>query len=337
MLYVSRRVGVRSYGVVDTDDDVETIVKGSDLGNMVLVDKVEIVGVKLSSGANGTYIRGFEMYQDPRYYTALQAKYKTLKGIDIRTYKGEITYIALDGDRMELEERIVLSKFGKCMSWKVQFIWKGRQCKEQRVILVIDDNIEMLGDVTECCLEGAAWDVSECHNEELVTKMYTDAFDIEDLDDLVIDNFIVDNRERMTYWRCYAMLNSRVRDAQSYSERLNQLQTPEICRKLGDKYKSEFESFANLEFGLPTILTDDLFDLVDKYRRRGIKIFKPEHFNYLRRNFMSVVNTFRQGTNKNYAAVLRFGNYFRFFDTPEDMVEIYIRFCNNIMRVCHEE
>ena len=90
MLYISRCVGREKWGVVDTDDYVETIVDRKQLYEACLVDGLDIKGVVLGSGrvagrygpaVRGTYIRSIEVYQNPEFLTRSQAKAALLYGV----------------------------------------------------------------------------------------------------------------------------------------------------------------------------------------------------------------------------------------------------------------
>lgn len=158
-----------TYGVVDTADDVETFISFIDL--LYIIDDlgIPIEGVVSHKGAR-PYIDTIP-YQDTRFCSALQAKTKTLLGVDVRTYKDEVTAIMPDQKVVKNGTRIRLSEFGRKMSDSVHIDWVMSRSNTKKLILVLDDNILVYGDRVNMILNDVYWDISEVTNDDFLESM----------------------------------------------------------------------------------------------------------------------------------------------------------------------
>lgn len=148
MLYLSRYVvdgGTVCYGVVDTDDDVETIVSVSDLED-AKNSGVDIKGVAWGTSFNGVeekkVVAGVKVVPISTSYSALQAKLKSMFGISVTTRGSMITCINWEPFKIGNNIAIPLSKLASScadyMLLDIDFI--GGE-SDSAVTLVIDDNI----------------------------------------------------------------------------------------------------------------------------------------------------------------------------------------------------
>lgn len=88
MLYISRFVDPRQFGVVDTDDGVENLVRYADLytANNLGLDIV---------GAEPDRLDEIFIHQPVETMSRQQVKTRTLLGVDVKIYNNEITNILL--------------------------------------------------------------------------------------------------------------------------------------------------------------------------------------------------------------------------------------------------
>lgn len=158
-----------AYGVVDTDDDVETFINWTDLMNAVEIYGLTIEGV--ITDKEDSQIVQVIPYQDMRYCSRHQVKTKVLTGVDVRTYKGEITAIIPSADITKDGTRIRLSEFAPKMSDAVYVNWSPVGRSEGPLILVVDDNIKIYGDYTNIVFCDETWDISEVTNHEMAIML----------------------------------------------------------------------------------------------------------------------------------------------------------------------
>lgn len=216
MLYLSRSFHDDSFGVVDTDTDVEAKVSFNELINMAVKCNIKIEGVQIGNSAvkNLAFISSITAYQDPKYYSKEQAKLKTLFGIDICTFRGEIVNMVIDGDVFPGSLNVRLSKYGKMMDGRTNIGW--HQHKDGQVVtLVLDDNLNIVGEAPFVGLKGIRWDVSEVSDEKLIREMYMQLA-TEGVSDMFWHNFIIDSKNRVKnrgVWRAlYQQDNKRPSD-----------------------------------------------------------------------------------------------------------------------------
>lgn len=205
MLFVSRTeiidFGVTErIGVVDTDDDVETIVGVEELSDIVLKYNLEIAGVTVEEADGARYVGSFEVYQHPSHCSKRQIKAKTLLGIDIRTYRSEITYISVNGNVAKQCTRVRLSDYAKSMAWGT-VIWFANHKDGQELILVLDDKIRLTGDSPNVYAANVRWDIREVTNEELVSSMYEALLRDEAMLAAELGDHLIDTVNRNLRWR----------------------------------------------------------------------------------------------------------------------------------------
>ena len=201
MLYVSRRLmrnpeGARisyaemRYGVVDTDDNIETIVTEDEICDAINKYELEVVGFPAycGLGASGA------PYQLPETKTASHLKLELLQGVKIAVYNGEIEDISWGMRERIAPVSIRLSDFGESCGDFV--LYNNPDCKGERVVLILDDKLRSITDRSfryESCVTtkrltiwasfGVAWarrgvkfDLRELTNESIASMVYDQLF-----------------------------------------------------------------------------------------------------------------------------------------------------------------
>lgn len=191
MLYLSRILPGDKIGVVDTDDGVETIVTEDELYLAVVAYHLDIAGVDDS----GEYVP----YQDMRYCSVKQTKLKAVRGVDIRTFKGEITYIGVGSEDVTIRLSDYGSKLLTSMAWNI-----GTGV----LTIILDDSVEVVGKTLPCGFDGFCWDIREVTNDSVVSEVYSELIGdtIEDMGRW--SNYVIDSQDRMDMWRLLAMLTT---------------------------------------------------------------------------------------------------------------------------------
>lgn len=173
MLYISRNIGAKQFGVVDSDTGAERIMSMSALRDFVLVEHADIEGVKIISTLSGLAIGEITPYQDIKYCTSRQVKLRVVSGVDIRTYKDEITTIIADNNIVKRDTRIRLSDYGSRMDGLIGIRWRNVGFEfDNFITLVVDDDITIVGTPPNPIGCGVRWDVSECNNDYIVSYLY---------------------------------------------------------------------------------------------------------------------------------------------------------------------
>ena len=147
MLFVSRRLPSQCFGVVDTDDGVETIVPIDELGSIVGDFGIDVKGVSIDTFPNGTkYVCEVLIQQDPTKVTAQQAKFRTLYDTKVLVYNGELVGINV-GEKAKYPISINVSSFANKISSLTQFWWDDDSRVDVGLVLVIDDSVEITGGI----------------------------------------------------------------------------------------------------------------------------------------------------------------------------------------------
>lgn len=152
-------MGDHKYGVVDSDDGVETIVPLNVLANAVRNLKLDIKGATFTDLPNigfGEYIGSIFPQQLQETVTQLQVKTNVLYHIDIKVYKNIITSIRWRSDEITQPVRVRLSDFGKVLGDRC--LSGNRPSTRHPVTLIFDDNISL-----ETC---ALWRPASLENSE---------------------------------------------------------------------------------------------------------------------------------------------------------------------------
>lgn len=175
MLYLSRIVSSRTasivkYGIVDTDDDTETMITWEELCDIVIHKHIDIKGVVVMSMMSGNYISDTYPYQDMRYYSAKQARTKTLQGVDVRVWRNKVTCIIADGNMAKSGVKIRLSDFGTELCSRAYIGWLNTKEFGAMMTIVLDDKITSI-DCSAHHVNGVRWDISEVTNQSILDSL----------------------------------------------------------------------------------------------------------------------------------------------------------------------
>lgn len=227
MLYISRIRGTGArgnyeYGVVDTDDGIETFVSKQELEQICVNTGLKVEGAHRqlrrsicdsmsSSPGMAVTIGSIIPYQPPESVTVGQSKLLSVYGIRILTYKDFITYIGtcFSGQDRLITTRVRLSQYGKhCADCIVGY--QSINIGQYELTLVIDDNISLSESTfidapvrLEDLYGGVRFDVCECSDSENVFRLYLKAARMLKLVHGQIDDVklsIIDGQERFSYF-----------------------------------------------------------------------------------------------------------------------------------------
>lgn len=205
MLYISRiesggRKGYEVYGVVDTDDDTETLVSAEEISSAIFDHNLEIKGVDIVHDRGMTYIGAIHIYLDDFWCSRFQLKTKVLKGVDIRTVHGDITYVSANGKLTTGDVDIRLSDYGKRISWHSQIEYINHK-GDNKLFLILDDKIEVVGSTPRISIPWIRFDIQDVTNNALVRAIYKDLIRMQWYNEDGFVHFIKDLPERNAYWK----------------------------------------------------------------------------------------------------------------------------------------
>lgn len=150
MLYISRHISPSTYGVVDTDDGVESEVSAGDL--MELVGLLDIKGVERARNQDGSPItfggnallKEVRPYQPVETKSVQQMKLQMLSHIEVVTYGSIISCIYWKPYEVHRPVSIRLSDFGaECAGF---MLFNNRSCDKHICTLILDDKLSFSKD-----------------------------------------------------------------------------------------------------------------------------------------------------------------------------------------------
>lgn len=206
MLYVSRFINSDSYGIVDTDDDVEEIVTQNELMSFVMDYGLRIAGIATRTAefsfGNIDYVDKIVIHQHPSFTKPIQAKVSLIYHTDIKLYKSMITSIIWDASQIKEQVSIRLSDFGDFVADRV--LLGNKWNKKPSITLILDDKIK----VTEKSFDagvygtydyGVCFDLRELSDDLMARSVYKNVLGPER--NRQGFKYIIDSEERMLEMR----------------------------------------------------------------------------------------------------------------------------------------
>lgn len=171
MLYISRIISQKRYGVVDTDTGVETVMSGAEIRNLVEVHGKEIKGVAVSD-FDGQVMGDITVWQPQETISRLQVKARAIYGVVVKMNGDQVTNISIP--RSMDCGRVKLSDLGKkfCAS-----VFQGSEINGS-VTFVLDDSIEVVKDTFRGWwgLDKVHMDLSAVRDNAILTAVFEDNF-----------------------------------------------------------------------------------------------------------------------------------------------------------------
>lgn len=333
MLYISRLIPVCKYGVVDTDDNQETIVTQDQLKDLVLTLGLDIKGVVVKQSPFGATVEEVVPYQKPEDYSRLHLRTKVLKGVDIRVYNGEITGIFINDDALAPKTVIKLSDYGTHLSDSVM-LRRNKPSRDKKVIIVLNAGMVTSESMPSIHMCSIIWDVSALP-DDVVAGVYSEFMQANAYYTKIWDNLVIDNPERASVWKCIKCLNSSRQDAQEYKDILSKVpDSAKLSRRIAKLYWNDFKQVADLSIvTIPKSMQGMFRSIVMNWRSNGGKL----DYASLRSSFAVVFGLLRHTSSTGEREINRFDNYLSNFDVPEEVKELYKKMCLNIVAFAESE
>lgn len=330
MLYVSRVIPVGKFGVVDTDDGVETVVSWMDIRRYVRDYHLEIMGVEVKQTDHGLVVGAVEPYQAKEHYSALQAKTQALRGVDIHTYNGEITGIYINCKLIKNGYVLHLSKYGKSVTQGVIIRHTNKEYFQNRVVIVLDNGIVNYHTMPPVCMNNITWDIRSLP-DKVVESMYLELMDSSVIRPAQWDKFIIDSPERIAFWKCLKLLDKKDASAEYFDAVLSSVKDKQaLTDKVADACINDFRAVASMEsITILPVYRDGFKEVMRKY---NMCIGKSD-FKSMWENLSRVFAMLEASSTMGYESLKRFENFLLYFDAPKDIQDLFITLCTNIMNL----
>lgn len=330
MLYVSRYVGQTKYGVVDTDDGVETVVTYQDLTEYVLNNGLDIKGVTIGYTVRKRrrvpYLSSVKVYQNGSFLTAKQAKAKTLKGVDVIVNNGQIVQINIPQDGLKQPTTIKLSDFGTSCG---EYIFKNLPyLGNSSLTIELDDSVAVSAKTFKYFVNrGVVIDMSAVTNPKVV-EYVAHELSTEDrwLERATVA--VLDTPQRMDFYIAETILNRPMNGIPKIKSISDVVSDPKAVNILiAKKHRSEFKGVSRAKL-LPSKSVKWAHDtkrFVNWLASYGW-LTKCENYETLvNRNCLGVLACLRECSMCNNNVLLRFENYLRYFTPTDEIQEAFVQ------------
>lgn len=317
MLYISRMYGQRRYVVTDTDDNTDEEVSLDKLRRAVMAG-VEIMGVTAVTHAGVKYVMKAEVYQLPSEMTAKQAKAKTLKGIDIRTKDGVITYINWNDATVPTNCRLRLSDYGTEVADNVLNECRNAHTKE--IVIVLDDKVTIrrysFSNSQQCSVR---FDMTELRSDKTARIIYLEW--VEDrLEFKTLSNFVIDRADRADKWLAYGVVKRGFEPGRWFSD--------ETMSWVENIFYRQFKTLSETKFQFPQ--TQEALAVARDYcvhlkRKAAFWLSEPDDYDEVfTADKFNVFKALEIATTCNRAVVLDFSNYVYYLHTSDRIRQLYV-------------
>lgn len=338
MLYVSRIIGRRRYGIIDTDDDVETFVNYEELSECVLDMHIPIKGVStqfiVSHGVQKEVIQTVRVAQDQRSTTANQAKANMLRGYDIKTLNHAIVGIGITNSEIARSMPLRLSNYGVALG---DYAFSNMDFhNDGRYVFVLDDKLDFNNKSLKDWMNyGIVLDTRDITSKRLFNVICREATKFRRLIELTVNPRIIDTPQRMDCYIVYYIIGG---SPNSQSEVIslpklvsNVARANEFAAKT---FRSEFKALcrANIVFQdtgrwMQTCKNFALW--LDKRENRRLLSTIDDFYVLLHSGYGQVFQTLIEGTLCNSSVINRFNRYLAYFEPTEELKQAFIQLCKN--------
>lgn len=335
MLYISRYIGQTKYGVVDSDDGVETVCTYADLMDYVLKMGLDIKGVVLttnySRGKPRQMIKNVNVYQNQDFVTREQAKMKVLGGVDVKTFDNQIVSITISPNGLQNKVELRLSDYGTTCGEYIFSRISG--VRDGKLVIILDDNILLNSKSLKYFSErGIIVNTTEVTSRKMVEYVARELATGGRWLSITAFDSVIDVPNRMDYYKGVTILCretnydpqiTHISDIVSNSVVLN--------RVIAKKFKSEFAAIAKANYA--SIRNLRWITLSKNYSKWVISSQAQEllargNFDGLRSSrFIELFASMRELSTCNKNVLVRFENYIKFFDATPEIKQSFVTFC----------
>lgn len=358
MLYISRFVGLRGYGVVDTDDGVEEILSRQQLEEAVIKYGIEIKGVITKSRNWEHWIAKVEVYQPPESVIKQQAKSKVLLGVDVKVFDDRITAIEWTASPNDKERVVRLSDYGTHVGAKVlnrmSVVYNKHTTAKSFLTIILDDKLTCDNKAfMNASSTDVKFDLREV-TENRIAFIFYNNYITQYTTDADMTDHIIDVPDRFDYYFGVKACNFGIDydpGANSLSLHVSDVKT--VIKDIGERYHAEFMSLSSqYTFDL---LEDDEFGSIRRDISEQLEMYMTEHQNIIRSwdfdllwkvyddndSIRPLSHALGSNIKSPYTKQLaRFVNYLMYFEQPDELkaefVKLFHRILDRMFQLCIE-
>ena len=336
LLYISRFIGLSKFGVVDTDDNTESIVTYKELSEYCIDLGMDIKGVTLhtvhSRGRQKLGIQSVNVYQNAGTVTRDQAKLKLLRGVDIKNYGGRIVSVDVDVNVIPKDLCIRLSDYGTSCG---EYMFKGMPYTRMKLLtLIVDEKVEVNGKSFKHFIDrGVCLDMREVTSKKTVDYVAREVASTSRVIPKVYEA-VIDEPNRLDYYIAMHVLNRSYNDGVEITNIGDITKNPaNVNRVVAKRFKREFDSISKAKF--VAIKNNQWATTAKAFSQwlanplnAGLMTFHDYESLRMSR-FIDIFKVLRELSTCNKSVLLRFENYVKYFDAPPDIQQAYINLCES--------
>lgn len=338
MLYISRRVGLNKWGVMDTEDCKEDIVSLDELTYTVCDLHIDVAGVVTDTliGKSGYKTKIIRVDVQAGAGSPKAAKLKMLTEVDIRVQGDAITSISWGHVRPGIRP-IRLSDYGVDLNDYMfadirHFFFDGVP-----VTFILDDKLNVHSKTfrnfrqLECVL-----DLREVTKPSIAKSVYKETINAGSSTRAEMLRQVLDKPARSNYWCAICILNNGFgfREQPKSIRELYPDEFADIKAGVLREYKNEFVRLMDtyLELchnGIVSARISQYLDWLNNTSNRWLE--DCENFDLLMDKCSTNLFDFLgRYTNCNARAVLRFKNYLMYFEPEDDIKQSVVSFIHRV-------
>lgn len=335
MLYISRHIGQAKYGVVDSDDGVETVCTYGDLHEYVIGLGLDIKGVQVtevvSRGKLKPMIQRVDVYQDASFVTRSQAKMKVLSGVDVKTYGDQVVAINIGKGGLPKKTELRLSDYGtSCGEYIFQ---RMTTLTNGALVIKLDDNIALTSKSLRYCFDrGVVIDTSEVTEKKVIEYVARELSGSYHWLTKIYDNVVRDNQSRIDYYVACTVL-ARPSNHDPRISKIDDLVSDAVIinRVIGKRHRAEFVSVSKANLMQANNLRWANFSkqYVQFIRSMDAQsLLAGGKFAALRGSrFVEIFGALRECSTCNKNVLTRYENYIKFFEATKEVQTAFVSLC----------
>ena len=334
MLFISRYIGQQKFGVVDTDDGVETVCTYSDIVEYVIDMGISIAGVETTyveqRGKQRLAVRSVNPYQNPSSLTRDQVKMKMLNGVDVKTHGSQIVAIDIVGNALPNPVTIRLSDYGDTCG---EYIFVRTAFVQGKLVIVLDDKVKLNSKSLKNFIDrGVVIDMREVKARKTIEYVSHELSVNSRWMEITAFDMVIDDSARIDFYKACTILQRETNYRPQIQHISDIVSHPAVInRQIAKKFKAEFMAIARAQYASVRQLrwanfTKQYVQFVNS--SQGRELMARGRYEELRASrFVEMFGCFREVSTCNKNVLRRFENYVKYFDAVPEVQEAFVRFC----------
>lgn len=338
MYYISRRVGVNRFGVIDTEDGHEDVLTGEEIQEAVLSLGIDIKGVEShfrprnGKPTNRKYVT-ISVYQNEECMQTRQIKLSVLQGLELKVNGDEITSVFWKSLKDKNPCTVRLSDYGtRCADYLFSEVKEYAYGAKSFLTIVLDDKIEVKGKTFKNCGEyGIVVDIREVTNPRTAECVYKELLTSRYMSATLLPTFVIDLPYRSDYWKAVCVLNRGFAASEKATHISQVVCDPKrVSGLIEKKFAKDFVSISKCSFALSSHASRS--DAPKQYviwltKTNPEVLVSSDYLVFKQYCMRPLFRVLKYDSTCNKNVIHRFQNYVEFFDVSQEIRTALVKFC----------